>query len=372
MWPVEDIIVIKWGTGMNKKLFCMLVALALCLPLCTGVALSSEYPKTVTDSAGREVTIQMPVERIIILNTDGAEAVRLLGAADKVVGVTDSITKKSYYFPEFQDREVIGTWKEFDYERIGEIAMEDSDTIVPNIIVIAYTYTDRPYGVFAVEEGLAPFENIAALGLDFYKQETLKDEITELGAILDREEAAQDYCNWCEEKEEAVEGVVEGLEPPKVYIQGSDTGGLGALGTYGEGSALNDLCRMAGGDNIAKDLAEYPKVDWEWVIDQNPDVIVKIKSVKELGWSDTSELEDVIDEITGRPGAENISAVKNDRVYVCYWGMHFGADSVVGLTYWARLFHPSVELDPEEVYREYLERMGLESPEGRIFVYPAV
>ncbi|MHC1631221.1 MAG: ABC transporter substrate-binding protein [Methanotrichaceae archaeon] len=355
---------------MNKKSIFILLVLSAYLSL--GGGASSDYPKMIVDSAGREVTIQMPVERIIILNTDGAEAVRLLGATNKVVGVTDSITKKSYYFPEFQDREVIGTWKEFDYEKIGKIAMGDEDFIVPDIIVISYTYRNRPYGVFAVEEGLAPFENITVLGLDLYKQETLKDEMRALGTVLGREETAEDYCNWCEEKEEDVESAVKGLDAPKVYIQGSDKGGLGALSTYGEGSALNDLCRMAGGDNIAKDLAEYPKVDWEWVIDQNPDVIVKIKSVNELGWSDTSELEEVIDEITGRPGAESISAVKNDRVYVCYWGMHFGADSVVGLTYWARLFHPSVDLDPGEVYREYLGRIGLVYPEGKIFVYPAV
>jgi len=356
---------------MNNKFFCALSVLALCLSLCTGVALSSDdYPRQISDSAGRAVTIQMPVERIIILNTDGAEAVRLLDASDKVVGVTDSITKKSYYFPALQDREVIGTWKEFDYERIGEIAMNDSGTIVPNIVVIAYTYSDRSYGVFAVEEGLAPFENITVIGLDFYKQETLKDEMSTLGNILDRDEAAQDYCGWCEEREDVVMNAVGGLDYPRVYIEGSDKGGLGALSTYGEGSALNDLCRIAGGDNIAKDLTEYPKVTWEWVIDQNPDVIIKVKSASELGWSDTSELEDIRDDIVNRPGADNILAIDNDRVYVCYYGMHFGTDSVVGLTYWAKLFHPDVDLDPEDVYEEYLESVGLEYPKGSIFVYP--
>ncbi|NMX20988.1 hypothetical protein C5S30_00825, partial [ANME-1 cluster archaeon GoMg4] len=57
------------------------------------------YPRTITDSGGRNVTIYKPVKRIITLTSDGAEGVRTLGAVDNIVGVTEMINKdgKEYF-----------------------------------------------------------------------------------------------------------------------------------------------------------------------------------------------------------------------------------------------------------------------------------
>jgi len=49
---------------------------------------AGKYPMTFTDSADRNVTIQMPIERIIVLSTDAAEAVELMEAEDMIVGVS--------------------------------------------------------------------------------------------------------------------------------------------------------------------------------------------------------------------------------------------------------------------------------------------
>jgi len=364
---------------MRITSLCALLALMLLLsPISSVVASSSApstsngYPRTITDSAGRTVTVTMPVSRIIVLNSDAAEAVEILGAGDEIVGVTDTISGKPALFPELVDCEVVGTWKEFDYEKIGSLAMGGSDYVVPNIVVIGYTYPDLPYGTYSIEVGLSPFENITAVGLDLYKQETLKEEIRTLGVLLGREDKAEAYCEWCEVKEDEVKAAVEGLPVPRIYIESSSKGGIGSLSSYGNGSALNDLCSIAGGENIGSDLVEYPKVEWEWVVTENPDVILKIKSVSDLGWEDVSELEAERDEIMTRPGADEVSAVQNGKVYVCYWSMHFGLDSVVGLSYWAKIFHPEVDLDPKETLREYLAFLNFEYPEGRVFVYPEI
>jgi len=374
---------------MRGKSFCALLALLLLLSSLpsafasgsgSGYASASstspseeaEYPRTITDSAGRIVTVEMPVSRIIVLNTDAAEAVEMLGAGEDIVGVTDTISGKPALFPNLLDCEVVGTWKEFDYEKIGSLAMGESNQIVPDIIVIGYTYPDLPYGVYSVERGLAPFENITAVGLDLYKQETLNGEIRKLGILLGREDEAEAYCEWCEGKEDEVKAAVKGLRAPRVYIEMSSKGGIGSLSSYGNGSALNDLCKIAGGENIGSDLVEYPKVEWEWVVSENPEVILKIKSISDLGWSDVSELEAERSEIMTRPGAEDISAVENGKVYVCYWGMNFGLDSVVGLTYWAQIFHPEIDLDLEMVHQEYLALLDFEYPSERVFVYPEI
>jgi iron complex transport system substrate-binding protein len=328
------------------------------------------YPRTITDSANRVVTMYMPIKRIITLTSDGSEGVRILGEVDNIVAVTDMIKggEAEVYFPELADKPSVGTWKSFDYEEIVKIAKGDADTVVPDILVIcdAYGYY---YTVFDVEEKLSPF-GITVTGLPLYTQSTIEEEIEELGYLLEREESAKEYIDWRQEKAEAVRSAVDGLERPKVYIEKGSSRGTGALRTYGKESALNELCEMSGGDNIAKDFEEqYPWVDWAWVIspEQNTDVIIKEEPNTWFGV--TEEAEDMREEVLARiPG--KISAIENDSVYILNRKMDYGLGNVVGLTYWAKIFHPDASLDPGAVYREYLEFQGLEYPEDRIFVYP--
>jgi iron complex transport system substrate-binding protein len=75
-------------------------------------------------------------------------------------------------------------------------------------------------------------------------------------------------------------------------------------------------------------------------------------------------------ELLARSGANGISAVKADRVFVMDWDVLNGLDQVVGITYLAKLLHPEADLDPVSVHKEYLKHLGLEYPEGRTFVYP--
>lgn len=127
--------------------------------------------------------------------------------------------------------------------------------------------------------------------------------------------------------------------------------------------------------NLAGELKMYPKVSWEWVIDENPDVILRRQTSDKLGFDTTSAenmtaIKGLREEILARTGAENITAVKDGRVHVVFWSMLMGMDSVIGQAYLAKLFHPDIDLNPEEMYREYLEFLGIELPKDRAYVYP--
>ncbi len=362
---------------MKRQLFSVLVIMGLtALPLCAS-SCAADYPLTITDTAGREVTFSMPVVRVIVTSSDAAEAVVMLGAADKVIGVSDTVQKKGYYFPELKGKQNIGKWNGLDFELIGQIAKGGEEKITPDIVVIGYSYPDKPYGIFGVEKGLAPFENITAIALEFTKPENMTREIQILGQILGKEEEASDYINWYDEKSTAVEQAVESLNMPKVYAEWSSTADLSTLG---KGSAFDGVLSVAKGYNVAKNLKDaYPKVGWEWVVTQNPDVIIKRQTQSsdqtQIGWqsepsSDTAKLQSVRNELLARSGASGISAIKSDRVYVMDWDVLNGLDQVVGITYLAKLLHPEVDLDPASVHSEYLERLGLKYPEDRTFIYP--
>ncbi len=398
---------------MKQIISCILVTalLALCTLLMVMPASVSAYPISITDSADREVTIEMEPKKIIVLNSDAAEAVKVLGEVGNIVGVTESIkTKKSYYFPELKGTGFVGTWKEFDYGEIANLATNETTEKTDPTLVITYTFKLEPV------EKLKDFENITVVVFDFYKHETLHEEVTKLGMVLNATDAAESYNNWYQAKEAAVTNSVEGLEPvsreelanavlsylratylgetvehleldrlrrlawfhsyeltPWVFIEGT-VKGLGDIATKGPGSADDSTCTMAGGKNVAGDQSEkYPYVEWEWVLKQNPDVIIKGVYTDDWGWSSIDEPEGLIDEIKGRPSAESIFAVKDDRVYAFCNEPLYGLDSVVGLTYWAELIHPELNLDPEAVYKEYLtEFMGGISYGNAIFVYPEV
>jgi iron complex transport system substrate-binding protein len=117
------------------------------------------YSKTIVDSAGRTISIPLPVERIIVLNSDAAEAVVTLGAGDRIVGITEEILGRSSHLPDLKDKQVVGTGQmggDIDYELIGEIATAgQSDP--SDLLVIGFSGVGKDYGAAEVEKKLAPF-----------------------------------------------------------------------------------------------------------------------------------------------------------------------------------------------------------------------
>ncbi len=325
------------------------------------VILGKEKELTLIDTADRIVTVKKPVERIVVVSGHSAESVKLLGAIDKIVGTSNGIQeKKSYYFPELVGKPTVGGWFVEDYEAIASLE--------PDMVI---TYAKWP-PISEVEEKLDPF-GIAVVALEFTNPEILREEITKLGYIIDEKENAREYNDWCEEYEDSITNFVDELteeEKPRVFLE-VRFNGMGEISTYGSGSKANIRCTTAGGRNIAVDLPAYPKVDAEWILEENPEIIIKYSPTVIWGWDNTEELETIVNDIKSRPGWDNLNAVKNGRVYVVVNEITEGPGSIVGLTYWTKIFHPEFDLvDPEDVYREYLDEfLDIEYPD-LIFVYP--
>ncbi|MDD2753972.1 MAG: ABC transporter substrate-binding protein [Methanothrix sp.] len=364
---------------MNNRIVSALLILPLMALLLCGSCGAAEYPMTITDSADREVTLQMPVERIIVLSTDAAEAVELLGAGDMIVGVTDTVQKYSWYFPNLKNKALVGKWSAPDYEVIAQIAKGNEDAITPNILVLGYPSGKtggKSYGVDAVEEGLAPFKDIAVAGFSFYKGDSIDKEITLLGQILGKEDKAAEYVAWKNSKKEAIANAVEGKGISKVYFENTQPKGLGELKTNGGKSDIDKSIRLAGGLNIfGSSDDEAITTSWETVISKNPDVILQAKSDDVLGWgafpsSNTIAAQQVREEIMSRTGGKAVPAIKNDKVWIVYRKILYGPGSVAGTAFMAKLLHPDADLDPAGVYIEYLDLLGIKYPEGRTFVFP--
>ena len=324
------------------------------------IIVGKEKELTIVDQADRIVTVKKPVERIIVLNYNSGEALKILGESDKVVGIINKVTTKSYYFPEMSKKPIVGTWSAPDYEATVALTPD---------IVICYTGSSPS----KYEEHLEP-AGITVVALSFYKRQPLLSEVERLGYILNKRIEAEEFIDWYKEHEDKIKSLVDGLpeeEKPRVFIERGFKG-LGAIRTMGHGSVDHDRCVMAGGINIAGDMPGRLNVEWEWVIRENPDVIITEKYTEpSWGWDNIDAPKGLIDDIKSRPGAGLITAVEKNEVYACCQEPLNGLDSIVGLTYWAKLLHPEFDLDPEGIYKEYAERfLSIEYPEDLILVYP--
>jgi iron complex transport system substrate-binding protein len=145
------------------------------------------------------------------------------------------------------------------------------------------------------------------------------------------------------------------------------------------------MCLRAGGDNIYADSpVEYPEVDPEWVIEQQPDIIVKavgnevIPSGSGYGITDASPLKAKRDEIMNpdiRPGWDTIPAIKEGKVYLMTTDIYTGPRATIGVLYMAKWFHPVEfsDIDPAKVHQEWLQKFHGIDPEltgSFIFAYP--
>lgn len=96
-----------------------------------------------------------------------------------------------------------------------------------------------------------------------------------ISEALGAPERGESWCRRMTEQREALEREVRDYygtrSKPRVYVEIWHH----PLTTAGEGSFLNELITLAGGSNLAANLPmRYPHVSSEWVVTQDPDVVL--------------------------------------------------------------------------------------------------
>lgn len=324
---------------------------------------NDEETLTLIDSAGRTVTLKMPVKRIVAVTGDAAEAIRVLHATDKVAGVSVDTLDDAAYLPDFAKTSNVGKWSEPDIEKIL--------TLQPDL-AISYKSAATKY--------LEPKLNgtgIPIVALDLYRADDLPAEMKMLGYIVGKTDYADRYLEFFYNITDTVQEKTSKLPADKrarVYLEG-----FADLKTYTKGKGGDLACTMAGGVNLASDLeGAYPEVESEWVMMQNPDVIVRLTSPSEIacGYAtdDSSAFASKRKEILARTGWSNITAVKDDRVYMLLY--EFGASPAVPVTiaYMAKWFYPDLfpDLDPKALHQQYLnmQDFNYDLNSRGVFAYP--
>lgn len=325
--------------------------------------MKAEEPNIIIkDTANRTVSIKMPVEKVIVPSGLTAEAFKVLKATDKIAGVSNAIHEKTYFFPELSDRPSVGDWRIEDYE--AAISLD------PDLVI---SYEKWP-PISEAEKNFAKMEIPVAV-LEFTDPDLMTEELVKLSYILGTNGNEDQYISWRSRYEKQITDFMADLkadEIPKVFLETSFKG-PNDVGTYGEGAKGSKVLELAGGRNIAGNLTEaYPHVDSEWILKENPDVVIKYaySSDVQWGWNNTKTPETMTEEILNRDSWKSIDAVRNKRVYLVSNELMTGLDSVVGYLYWVKLLHPEFPENPKKAYEEYVsDFLGIDYPD-LIFVYP--
>lgn len=296
---------------------------------------------TVKDALGRMVQVRLPVRRMVALNSDIIEVTRALKAEGSIVGVYSQIEREAGFWGDLINLPRVGSWRDPDPEAVASLA--------PDLVV---GYGRNPGKAF---EQKAAALGVPVLRLDLYRIETLEREVRVLGLLLDRKEEAERFCDWYRTHLAMIRARVARIpRAPAVYVESYSD-----YHAAGPGSGAHRMCAFAGGRNIAADLAiSYPRITPEWVVSQNPEVIIKAASYGNgYARSDPTEFNLRRDAVLARPAWQHIAAAAKGRVHVMDSAIWTGPRAVIGIAHMVRWMHPDLfhDLDPEALHREYLE-----------------
>lgn len=216
--------------------------------------LHSAFPLTLTDDAGRQVTISAVPTRIVSLAPSNTEIVCALARCDELVGVTD--------FDDYPAQVVS----------------------VPHVVVGAVVDVEKvaaaqPQLILAAGNELTPtavIDQLTQLGypvLSLYPHDLagVHDEIALVGAAIDAKPAADELVASLKAREEAVVSAVAGAPRPRTFYEVDLF--EGSIYTAGQDSFLASLISLAGGQPITGDPASTA-IQLEDLIAADPELIL--------------------------------------------------------------------------------------------------
>ena len=291
-------------------------------------------PITVTDSLGNTVTFPHPVQRIICQNGLAAEVLIDIGSGDRIVGVTDTAVKEQYLMNQIPQAKSIGEIRNPDLEQI--LALH------PDVFI---AYGDSGSIPGNIDKILAA--NITVLYVKVYDIRDIARETRMLGEITGNEENAERFIQFTEHYQSLMEDRTRntsGSESPRVYLEQI----MDYMVTH-QGSSGDYMLNLLHAHNIAGDITTpYAIVSPEWVIEQDPDIIIKQVPRGQ-------NISAVRMDVTNRLGFSNIHAVENGRVYALSSSMVSGPRQIIGILYIAKAIYPErfADVDPDDVLAEY-------------------
>ena len=333
---------------------------------------------TVEDVAGREVSFDGPVERVIL-----GEGRMIYGLApierenpfEKVVGwrndlyMNDKGGYKAYVakFPEAADIPFLGRLSN------GTLSIETVVDLDPDVLLL-------PIGDKEAADEINLEQTLEGTGarivyIDFREHilENTEPSLEVLGKLFGHEDRAEAVADYWNEQMARVTDTLEEAKPeePDVFMYRA-AGLVECCGTFGPNN-FGLMVDWAGGHNIGSDfLPGYTgTINAEQVLASNPDVIV----ITGANWSNTENASDFVNVGPGaasvadesgevlaalmeHPAFTGSSAVANDDVHAIWHQFYTSPYQFVAVQQLAKWFHPDLfaDLDPDATFADFHEK----------------
>jgi len=298
-----------------KKTFALLIAI-LMLFTC---AFSASGEVTVTDAAGRAVTLEEGADSIVSCYYISTAVLLALGCREQIAGIEKKADTRGLYrlaAPEIIGLPAVGSGKEVNMETV--LALE------PGAVIL-------PMKLKSSAEDLTAF-GVTALVVDPEDEAGFRNCVLLLGAVSGREEAAEALLERCDAVTESLQGLLAGTEPVTVYMAAESD----PLMTYPAGMYQDRLIALGGGVNVAGGISGSAKaaVDPEQLLLWDPEVIVIVSGA---GYGPEAFTEN--EQFAG------LRAVRSGRVYAMPGGVESWdyptPSSVLGAAYLCHILHPA-------------------------------
>lgn len=213
---------------------------------------TDSYPVKVKDDTGTEVTVEKEPKRIVSLIPSMTETVYALDLGNRVVGVTSN----DNYPKEATKVKKVGDMK---------INAEKVVALKPDLVVAS---------PMNGEDTLKKLRDmgLTVIAYDPQNVEAVYEQIETMGKVTNRDQKATEVVEKMKKEQKLAKDIaakVKKEDQVKVWLEVSPD-----LFTGGEGTFMDELITLAGGDNVAQNEKGWAQVSEEKVVKWNPDVVL--------------------------------------------------------------------------------------------------
>ena len=290
-----------------------------------------------TDSRGKSIEVDKPIERLVVLFTPFVEQIYMLQVQDKLVGIPlETYTQSDIYLflskldPRIKDKQI------------------PTPTINGRAINVESVVALNPDLIIILEQEQSTVEHLESMGyrvftVDGSKEEALVGELTNVAKLLDKEQRAKVLTDYYQQQKQIMLERSQKIKPENkksIYYSWSKSR---ILSTSGKGSLMDYVITSSGAVNACPLFVDAPNINPETLYAWNPDIMVL--------WN--TPIKDVLDlkELSSLP------AVKNKMVYELSPAFYYNPHTIKILLFSKKLqalCYP--EIYPQELFEKELQQ----------------
>ncbi|PPA69668.1 ABC transporter substrate-binding protein [Jeotgalibacillus proteolyticus] len=254
------------------------------------IASDGEFPVTVRDATGEDITIEEQPEQIVSMIPSNTEIAYALGLNEEIVGVSDY----DNYPEEVNDKEKIGGL-EFNVEKI--ISLQ------PDVVLAHDSNAMQEDGLQQIRDAgitVVVIENAVSF-------EQVYDTIEMIGQITGKTGEAEEVVADMQEGFAEIEQKAAAIEEEDRKDVLVDVSGLPEIYVAGSNTFMQEMLDLIQADNVAGDQEGFFLLSEEEIVSRNPEAVV-------LTYGEF--VEDPIAQWMGHGGFSEVAAVQNEEVHV--------------------------------------------------------